>query len=65
MQDARVQTSRAVSEQAALFREMCEGIPNMGKLHGHSIALSNAASFAEKAFSIIFSINPQVGFVFS
>ena len=61
MKDADIETRRAVAAQAALFHGMCESVPSLSDLQKQSTALGVAAAAAEKAFTVVFAINPQVG----
>jgi hypothetical protein len=60
MKDVRRQVALAVNARARLFNEMCEVAPVMSRLHQFASEFSAAATTAERAFAVIFAINPQV-----
>lgn len=60
MKDARRNISSAIAARVRLFSEMCEATPKMGRLLKFADEFSSAATAAERAFSILFAINPQV-----
>ena len=60
LKDARRNITAAVAARVRLFGEMCEATPKMGRLLKFANEFSHAAAAAERAFSILFAINPQV-----
>ena len=60
LKDARRNIAAAIAARMRFFGEMCEATPKMGQLLKFANEFSSSASAAERAFSILFAINPQV-----